>query len=115
MSSHPFKAEVRRQTGAVVIDLHGEIDKFADADLNAAYGEAENGNPGKVILNFKDVHYMNSTGIALIVGLLAKARKSRLPMAVYGLSDHYLEIFQITRLADFMQIYPDETSALQNA
>jgi hypothetical protein len=31
---------------------------------------------------------------------------------VFGLSDHYMEIFSITRLADFMQIYPDEEAAL---
>jgi anti-sigma B factor antagonist len=29
-----------------------------------------------------------------------------------GLSDHYKEIFKITRLADFLQIYPDEAAAL---
>jgi anti-anti-sigma regulatory factor len=47
--------------------------------------------------------------------MLAKARKSHRQMVVYGLSDHYVEIFQITRLADFMTIYPDEASALQTA
>jgi hypothetical protein len=34
---------------------------------------------------------------------------------VYGLSDHYLEIFQITRLTDFMDIFADEASALEDA
>jgi hypothetical protein len=34
---------------------------------------------------------------------------------VFGLSDHYVEIFQITRLVDFMTIYPDESSALASA
>jgi hypothetical protein len=33
-------------------------------------------------------------------------------MAAYGLTDHYLEIFQITRLADFIKVYPDEASML---
>jgi hypothetical protein len=28
------------------------------------------------------------------------------------LSDHYVEIFNITRLADFMTVFPDESSAL---
>jgi hypothetical protein len=28
------------------------------------------------------------------------------------LSDHYVEIFQITRLVDFLTLYPDEASAL---
>ena len=48
----------------------------------------------------------------LIVGVLAQARKAKRPISTCGLSDHYTEIFQITRLADFMSIYPDEASAL---
>ena len=49
---------------------------------------------------------------AVIVGLLARARKSGLRLLTYGLSDHYVEIFKITRLADFMGIFPDEATAL---
>jgi len=112
MSSKPFQAQVRNQDGAATIDLHGEINSFAEAGLNAAYTEAENENPSKVILNFSAVDYINSTGIALIVGLLARARKAHRQIVVFGLSDHYVEIFQITRLADFMTIYSDEASAL---
>ena len=36
-------------------------------------------------------------------------------MRAWGLSDHYREIFEITRLADFMRITTDETSALAGA
>lgn len=108
----PFSAQVRRNGAAATIDLHGEMDSFADADLNAAYAEAEKDDPAVIILNFSDVDYINSTGIALIVSLLARARKLKRKVVVYGLSEHYVTIFQITRLADFMTIFPDETSAL---
>ena len=105
-----FTASVREMNGMVVIDLNGEINAFADQELNAAYIRAEAHDTGTIALNFQQVGYINSTGIALIVGLLARARKAGRRMAVYGLSDHYLEIFQITRLADFMNIYSDESS-----
>lgn len=109
-----FGAQVRSQPGLVVIDLAGEINAFAEEALNAAYAEAELGNPAAIVLNFSQVHYINSTGIALIVGLLAKARKAHRKLVVCALSDHYLEIFQITRLADFMDIYPDEASVMHS-
>jgi hypothetical protein len=38
------------------------------------------------------------------VGLLAQARRNGIEIKAYGLSDHYREIFEITRLADFMTI-----------
>ena len=80
--------------------------------LNAAYAEAESRAPDLILLNFSDVDYINSTGIALIVSLLARARKAKRRLLACGLSDHYVEIFQITRLVDFMNVFPDEKSAL---
>jgi anti-sigma B factor antagonist len=112
MRAQPFSAQVRQQTNLATIDLHGEINAFAESELNEAYALADQSNPATVVLNFTDVSYINSTGIALIVSLLAQARKSRRRLVVYGLTDHYMEIFKITRLSDFMNIYPDESSML---
>jgi anti-anti-sigma factor len=107
-----LETNVRRLPGIAIIDLRGEIDAFAEQALNTAYAEVESEDPGAVLLNFGEVEYINSTGIALIVSLLAKARKSQRRVLVYGLSEHYLEIFRITRLADFMSVFPDEAQAL---
>ncbi len=112
MPVRPLEAHVRQQQAATVIDLHGEINAFGAEALNAAYAETERNNPEVVLLNFADVDYINSTGIALIVGLLAKARAARRRLIVCGLSEHYTEIFQITRLSDFMTMFPNEESAL---
>ena len=110
-----FEATVRQTPNAVIIDLRGLIDGGAEQALNAAYATATATNPAAVLLNFSNVEYINSTGIALIVGVLAQARKAKRHISTFGLSDHYTEIFQITRLADFMSLYPDEASALSNS
>ena len=114
MSANKLEASVRNTPGVAIIDLHGEIDSLGDQVLSAAYAEAEKQSPAAILLNFSDVQYINSTGIALIVGLLAQARKSRRRLLACGLSDHYIEIFQITRLIDFMSLFPDEASALND-
>jgi anti-sigma B factor antagonist len=115
MQAKHLEANVRRAPGSAVLDLRGEINGFAEEALNAAYAEAEKGDPEVIILNFEEVDYINSTGIALIVGLLAKARASKRRLLAYGLSEHYVEIFNITRLSDFVGVYPDEESALSEA
>jgi anti-sigma B factor antagonist len=107
-----FHTSIRRQTDKVVIDLSGDINAQADQELQSAYTEAESGSSAIIVLNFSAVSYINSTGIALIVGLMAQARKVHRTLAIYGLNDHYLEIFQITRLADFIQIFPNEASVM---
>ena len=112
MAAKSLEAQVRHQPRVAIIDLHGEINAFAEDVLNKAYAEAESRRAEVILLNFSDVDYINSTGIALIVGLLARARKSDRRLMACGLSDHYVEIFQITRLVDFMSVFPDEKSAL---
>ena len=115
MEARRFEAVIRRESDAAIIDMSGEINAFAEEELNAAYDEAVTGAPDAVLLNFKGVDYINSTGIALIVGLLAQARKTGRRILTFGLTDHYVEIFEITRLSDFMGIFPDEAAALEKA
>jgi anti-anti-sigma factor len=115
MQAKHLEASVRQEPGGAVLDLRGEINGFGQEALDAAYAEAEKGDPEAILLNFEEVDYINSTGIALIVGLLARARASKRKLLAYGLSDHYVEIFNITRLSDFVGVYPDEESALNEA
>src|SRR5437588_12340948 len=112
MAARQLDVSVRQQPSAAIIDLRGEINGFAEEALNAAYAEAEGRDPEVILLNFSGVDYINSTGIALIVGLLARARAAHRRLLACGLSEHYVEIFTITRLADFMTVYPSEQSAL---
>jgi anti-sigma B factor antagonist len=112
MTVPAFDATVRREAGLAILDLKGEINSFAEEKLKSAYSQAAGGQPAQIALNFKEVTYINSTGIALIVGLLAQARSAGQKLVVHSLTEHYLNIFKITRLSDFMSIYPDEASAL---
>ena len=72
-----LETKVRRRPGVALIDLNGEIDAAAEETLTAAYEEAASGGTETILLNFAGVDYINSTGIALIVGLLAQARRDR--------------------------------------
>ena len=112
MNASPCEAAVRRLDDKTIIDLRGDINRSAEAVLTSAYEEATSGHTNDVIFNFSEVGYINSTGIAVIVGLLARSVKEERTVKAYGLSEHYKEIFQITRLSDFMTILTDEGSAV---
>ena len=106
MATTELQAHVREDTGSAVIELVGDIDRDAEAALDAAYSEVE--HAPAVVLDFSSVSYINSTGIAVIVGLLARARKNGQTLSARGLSEHYRQIFEITRLSDFMTILTEE-------
>ena len=102
MAATALEARVHTEDRGPVIELVGDVDGRAEEALGAAYTEA--GDATAVMLDFHGVTYMNSTGIALIVGLLARARTNGQTLSVRGLTPHYREIFEITRLSDFMTI-----------
>lgn len=105
MAATEFAAQVRQEDGVAVIDLTGDVSAAAEQTLLAAYAETS-GAP-VALLDFSAVDYINSTGIALIVGLLAQARTAGQEVQARGLAEHYREIFRITRLSDFMTILDD--------
>ena len=115
MTANEPKVAVRRRGDVAVLDIAGDIDRDADAPLQRAYDQAVEENGAGVLLNFGEVGYINSTGIAVIVSLLARARKERRVISAYGLTEHYRHIFSITRLSDFIGIYQDEDSAVDSA
>jgi anti-sigma B factor antagonist len=111
MPAIPFRAEVGGSRALAIIRLHGDVNVSAEADLGAAYAEVVALDAGIALIDFSDAEYINSTGIALIVRLLADARRDRREVRACGLSPHYVEIFEITRLSDYMRIFDDQASA----
>lgn len=104
---------VRHLSGTVILEMTGELNSSASGVLAPAYDDAvQDGEPGTIVLDFTNVVYINSTGIALVVGVLARARAQSRTLIAVGLSDHYREIFTITRLSDYMQMYPDVGAAI---
>ena len=113
MPAIPFRAEVRGSRELATVELHGDIDVSAEAGRGTAYTDAAALDAIAILLDFADTGYINSTGIALIVRLLAHARRDQRDVRAAGLSPHYREIFRITRLSDYMRILEDPANSTE--
>ena len=104
MDDRQFGAELTEVPDEIRLRLSGDLNARADATLSDAYARVAALGPRRVSLDFGRVGYINSTGIALVVRLLADARRDGRTVRAIGLTEHYREIFRITRLSDFMEI-----------
>jgi anti-anti-sigma factor len=77
-----------------------------------AYTRATSSGAKDIILNFEALDYMNSSGIGLLVTLLIRCNRQKQRLLAYGLTDHYQQIFELTRLNEAISIYPSEAAAL---
>ena len=110
MPSQPFSARTAVLDGRATIAMHGDLNGSSDDQLTAAYDEARSAGVSELTLDFSQAAYINSTGIAVLVRLLAAGRRDGIAVIARGLSPHYIEIFEITRIADFMRIERDGQS-----
>ncbi len=95
-----------------IIDIQGDVTAAAENILMTAYNDASKSGVRSIILNFNGLEYMNSSGIGLLVTLLIRANRQKQRLLSYGLSDHYKQIFQLTRLNEAIGIFNSETEAL---
>ena len=112
----PASIKTRQPQARVsVLDISGEITATSEPILMSAYGEALEAGAQTLILNFDGLEYMNSGGIGLLVTLLIRANRAKQRLLACGLSEHYRQIFELTRLNDAIGIYDDEAAALRAA
>ncbi len=116
MRRSQISVNVRKASAdASIIDIRGEVNAAADNALTDAYTEASSGDVKTIILNFAEMEYMNSSGIGLLVTLLIRANRQQQQLLAVGLSEHYKQIFELTKLDEAITNYPDESSALEAA
>ena len=108
MPTANITTNVRRVNGASVIDIVGEVNAAADEALSAAFNEASQDGVKVIVMNFTGLEYMNSSGIGLLVTMLIRAQRQKQQLRAYGLSEHYQQIFELTRLNEAIAIHPTE-------
>ncbi len=101
--------------GASIIDIEGEVTAAAENALMDAYTEASKHNARAIILDLHCLEYMNSSGIGLLVTLLIRINRQQQKLITFGLSDHYKQIFALTRLNEAIGVFDSESEALAAA
>jgi anti-sigma B factor antagonist len=116
MTEATVQMTVRRLSDrASVIDISGEVTAASEGLLMDAYGRASGEHTRWVVLNFSDLEYMNSSGIGLLVTLLVRANRQKQRLLAFGLTEHYRQIFQLTRLDEAIVIHGSESEAIAAA
>ncbi len=115
MNESNVKVSLRQEPGAAVIAIAGDVTGFAEEVLMDAYNVAGTGQTRAIILDFTNMEYMNSTGIGLLVTLLIRAQRQNQRLMACGLSEHYRQIFDLTRLNEAIGIYDTAAEALAAA
>ncbi|MCU1472887.1 STAS domain-containing protein [Amnibacterium sp.] len=95
---------------AAVIQVAGDVTAACEQDLMAAHEEASDTGAKVIVLDFTGMDYMNSGGIGMLVTLLVRGQRRQQRIAAVGLTTHYRQIFELTRLDEAIGLF-DTTAA----
>ena len=93
------------QDSRLTVALTGEIDHHrAKGYIQAISGKIEAYNPSVCILDFQDVSFMDSSGIAVVINTLRSINRLEAKLMLTGLNRQPLKVFRTSGIDKLIEI-----------
>lgn len=116
MRNDDIQVEVQNvDENIAIINLAGDVTTFAERAINDAYKEVSGDGHNNIIFNFRENDYINSAGIAILIGVVTEARKKNQRLMMAMPSSHFQKIFRMVGLTQYADIYSNLDEALNEA
>jgi anti-anti-sigma factor len=103
---------VRVKNDVSIIDVKGDVTPNTAGPIEDAYKQVTVAASKKILLCFARDGYINSGGIAVLIGIVSESRKRGQVVRMTGLSAHFQKIFDMVGLTKYARIFPSEDAAL---
>lgn len=92
-------------SGKLTVELSGEIDHhFAKAYIQAISGKIEAYTPDVCILDFQNVSFVDSSGIAVVINALRAMSEIQGKLMLTGIMNQPLKVFQASGIDKLVEI-----------
>ena len=108
-----MKIAARHLDKMTIFDVSGDIDLATSPELRKALlRELREARAPRVVLNLKQVRYIDSSGVASLVEGLKASRDVGSRFVLFGLNKTIREVLQLSKLLRIFEIYDDEQQAV---
>jgi anti-sigma B factor antagonist len=109
-----MELKVQQTAEGAVVELTGEIDLHHSPTLKLKLSEVAKKKPPHVILNFSNVKYIDSSGLATIIDLYQQLKGYGGKLALASLSIEVRSVFEVARLHQVFSIFDSEEQAVES-
>ena len=95
----------------LIIEADDELNRDPPAPLIEDVEQQVARSLRKIVVDCSNVDYLHTPGIGTLVGLHVRLRKSGGHVAVCSVRERIMELFQVVRLDQLLDIQPDVESA----
>ncbi len=107
-----MKCHQSEYNGFTVLNFSEEIDLNSSPEVRQIFDECINKKIIKFIVNFQDVTYVDSSGLATLIEMMQRLKKNQGTMYLVGMSEKINNLFEITKLSKLFKIYPTKEEAV---
>lgn len=105
--------KIRHVEGVTVLDLSGRITLGeASGKLRSSVQEALSAGSKKILLNLKDVNYIDSAGLGELVSAYTTAKNAGADLKLVNLTSKVKDLLVITKLLTVFDAKEDEKDAI---
>ena len=101
--------QTREVNGVIVVDLDGRFDSLAAQSTKTELQSLADAAGQRVLLNMKNVDFIDSSGLGLVVSVFRRLREHNGELAISGPSAQVRTIFELTRLHRIFDIHETES------
>lgn len=107
-----LEISIRPKGDVSVIDVKGDVTAVTGQPIEEAYQKVTAAGAKKILLGFAPDCYINSGGIAILIGILSDTRKKEQVVRMTGLSQHFQKIFAMVGITKYARLFASEDAAL---
>jgi anti-sigma B factor antagonist len=95
-----------------LVVLAGEIDLHESPQVREKLGPILAEKPQRILIDLSGVAYIDSSGIAVLIDAMQRAHAYGGQLRIFGIRQNVRQIFEIAKLDQLFEIYPDKAAAL---
>lgn len=103
------------QPNTGILALEGEIDLHRSPQIKETLQPLLEQKLQRILIDMSEVDYIDSSGLAMFIETLQRVGAYGGRFGLFGLRDSVRSIFEIARLDQVFQIFPDESAAQTSA
>ena len=108
------QVSISQKDDVSILNIKGDVTAISGETIEEAYQKVNTNGAKKILLYFDKDGYINSGGIAILIGIASESRKTSQIIRVTGLSGHFQKIFNMVGLTKYTEIFQTEELALKD-
>ncbi len=105
---------ILKQNSATIVEVDGEVDLYSSPDVRKSLYQLIDKKTTIIIVDLKEVPYMDSSGVATLVEGWQKVKSYGGKILLTSLRKEVRDVFALTKLEDFFEIYDTREDALKS-